>query len=77
MYIDGLAGANYCSMPGAALKGVVKGGDTQGTAAGIQAAKCQANSGTGGHGTKPGCDCRVRAKEETLKRTLKSIVASI
>ena len=28
MYIDGLAGANYCSMPGAALKGVVKGGDT-------------------------------------------------
>ena len=77
MYIDGLPGANYCSRPGAALKGVVKGGDTQGTAARIQAAKCRANSGADGHGTKLGCDCKVRAKEETLKRTLKFTVASI
>lgn len=77
MYIDGLPGANYCSMPAAALKGVVKAGDTQGTASGIQAAKCQANSGAGGHGTKLGCDCRVRIKEETLKRTLKFTATSI
>lgn len=74
MYIDGLAGANYCSMPGAALKGWSREETLRAQLLGSKLLNARQILGLWAW-YKLGCDCRVRLKKRL--KDFKSTVASI